>query len=62
MEQTKTKNFYDLQEIRDDVFQGKLSTGHIYGLIKTGEIPSKRFGARILVPAGWVKKMLGDQE
>lgn len=53
------RNFYDLKELQEDVFQGKLSKPHIYNLVQRGEIPTISAGRRLLVPAWYVDKLLG---
>ena len=57
---TASKNFYDLDELRKDVFQNKVSKAHIYNQVASGDIPSAKIGRRILVPAWWVNKLLVD--
>ena len=61
------KNFYDLDELREEVFQNKISKAHIYNLCGRGDIPTVRIGRRLLVPSWYVQKLLhgpeeGEQE
>ena len=54
---TKTeRNFYDLSQLRKEVFNDLVSQAAIYQAIREGRIPSVRFGRRILVPASWIKQ------
>ena len=55
------KNFYDINELYDSVFQKKITKPHLYKLVARGDIPSRKFGARILIPAYWVRQITGDQ-
>ena len=54
----KAKNFFDLDELREDVFQNKISKAHIYNLCSRGEIPAMKIGRRLLVPAWYVEQIL----
>lgn len=52
------KNFYDLDELREEVFQNKISKAHIYNLCGRGDIPTVRIGRRLLIPTWYVEKLL----
>lgn len=52
------KNFYDLDELRKEVFQGKISKAHIYNMANRGEIPTVKIGRRLLVPSWYIQKIL----
>lgn len=54
------RNFYDLEEIRDLVFNGKISKSYIYVMAKEGKLDVVRFGRKILVPASAVTKLLAE--
>lgn len=51
------KKFYDLEELRTEVFEGKISKAHIYNLVKKGKIPSICLGRRLLVPHSYVQSL-----
>lgn len=55
------KNFYDINELNDCVFQKKITKTHLYKLVAKGDIPSRKFGSRILIPAYWVRQITSDQ-
>jgi len=56
----KKRNFYDLEEIRNLVFDGKISKSYIYVMIKEGKIDVRRFGKKILIPVASVEKLLAE--
>ncbi|WP_027937310.1 helix-turn-helix domain-containing protein [Anaeroarcus burkinensis] len=56
------KNFYDLDELREEVFQNKISKAHIYNLCSRGDIPAVRIGRRLLVPSRYVRQLLNGPE
>ena len=55
------KNFYDIDELHSKVFQGTITKPHIYKLVAKGDIPSRKFGARILIPAQWVRQITSEE-
>jgi len=54
------RRFYDLEELRNLVFDGKISKAYIYVMVKEGKIDVRRFGRKILVPARSVEKLLAE--
>lgn len=52
------RHFYDLEELRTEVFDNRLSKAHIYNSVKRGEIETIKIGGRLLVPATWVNKLI----
>lgn len=52
------KNFYDMEEIRQNVFNCKLSKAYLYLMVKEGKIQTRRFGKKILVPASEVERLM----
>lgn len=47
----KNRRFFDLEEVRQKVFDGKISKSYMYILVKSGRIKVIRIGRKILVPA-----------
>ena len=56
------KKFYELDELRVEVFQNKISRAHIYNMVKKGDIPAVKVGRRLLVPSWYVNKLLHSPE
>ena len=54
------KRFYTINQFCE-VISGTLSRGGIYKAVDRGEIPSKRIGKRILIPASYVRELLAEQ-
>ncbi|MEG6586705.1 hypothetical protein [Dendrosporobacter sp. 1207_IL3150] len=54
------RQVYDLSEVRELVFNGKISKAYLYALVKEEKINVLRFGKRILVPASSIEKMLSE--
>lgn len=54
----RARNFYDLAEIQQIVFDNKLSKAYLYLLVQQGKIKSHRFGKKILVPASEVERLM----
>jgi hypothetical protein len=53
------RNFFDLEELRKDVFDEKISKSYLYALAKEKKFETIRIGRKILVPAAAVDKLLG---
>ncbi|MEL7632752.1 hypothetical protein [Sporomusa sphaeroides] len=56
----KNRNFWDLEEIRTEIFSGKISKAYCYVLAKTGKIRTIRIGRKILVPAEEAARLLTE--
>jgi excisionase family DNA binding protein len=56
----KSQNFFDLEEIRNEVFSGKISKAYVYQLAKKGKIKTVRVGKRILVSASEAERLLTE--
>jgi len=52
------KNYYSLKEIRSIVFNDMISMSLILKLVNNNEIPSERYGGRILIPTHWVQETI----
>jgi len=54
-------DFYTPKELLRGPLKGKISKNPLYEGLRSGRIPSIRPSARrILIPADWVARMLGD--
>lgn len=60
MKMERKRNFFDLEEVRNSVFDGKISKSYIYVLAKEGKLETIRIGRKILVPASVVDKLLTE--
>jgi excisionase family DNA binding protein len=49
------KRFYTVQEFHDEL-GGIITRAQIYTMIKEGEIPVRRIGRKIVMPASWVEE------
>jgi excisionase family DNA binding protein len=58
--ETKKRNFYNLAELQE-LLDGQVSRIHLYNLVKRGEIPSCKFGKRLLIPASYVHTLINLQ-
>lgn len=52
------RNFYDLEEVRNIVFDGKISKSFIYSMAQKGDLETIRLGRKILVRAEVVNKLI----
>lgn len=51
---SESKPYYSIQEVRSMVFGNGISTSLIQKMILKNEIPSERYGGRVLIPQYWV--------
>ena len=51
------KKLYTLEEVRQVI---PVSRQYLYKHIRLGNIPCKRFGSKIFIPAAWVERQTGD--
>jgi hypothetical protein len=54
------RNFLDLDELHEEVFNRKLSKSYLYVMVKQGKINVKRFGKKILVPVSEANRLLAE--
>jgi hypothetical protein len=54
------RNFFDLEEVRNEVFSGKISKSFMYVLAKNGRIKTVRIGKKMLVPASEAARLLTE--
>jgi len=54
------RNFYDLDELQELVFNRKLSKSYLYLMVKQHKLNVKRFGKKILVPVSEVERLLAE--
>lgn len=54
---SEVTHFYSLEELRNEIFNGKISKAAIYMAAKKGDIPTINIGRRILVPAEYVARI-----
>ncbi len=54
MNDVLTQPFYTVAEI---IEKTGLSQAFVYKSVSTGEIPSRKLGGKILIPAEWLKEM-----
>lgn len=51
--------WWSLKEVRETVFNNKISMSTLQGLVTKNKIPSERFGSkRIFIPNWWVEKQI----
>jgi len=55
------RNFYDLEQMRKDVFSERLSKAGIYLAVKKGDIPVVKIGKRLLVPSWFVNQLISER-
>ena len=55
------RNFLDLEELRMEIFGGRVSKAHIYNCVKRGEIKTIRLGNRLLVPSWFVEQLISEK-
>ena len=55
---SENKNFYQVKDVRQVVFDNQVSNGTIMNMIHRGEIPTIRLMTRYLIPAWWVEQQL----
>ncbi|MBP2658655.1 MAG: hypothetical protein H6Q69_1687 [Firmicutes bacterium] len=60
MQTSAKKNFYDLEQLRNEVFSGLLSKAYIYALVKQEKIKSVRIGKRILISAAEAERLVRE--
>ena len=53
------KKFFTVNDFHAEL-GGIISKGMIYLMIEKGEIPAKRIGNKIVLPAGWVHQFIND--
>ena len=54
------RNFFDLDELYEEVFNRKLSKSYLYVMVKQQKISVKRFGKKILIPISEVERLLAE--
>ena len=54
----KTKKWFSIKEIQEDLFDGAISKTTLLKRVADGQIPSIRFANKIFVPACWVEQQL----
>ncbi|SFL43981.1 MerR family transcriptional regulator [Pelosinus propionicus] len=55
-----SRNFLDLEEVRMEVFSGKISRAYCYVLVKQGKIKAIRVGRKILIPVNEAARLLAE--
>ena len=53
------KVFYTVEEFHRAI-GGIVTKTHIYRLINSGQIPSRRFGSKVILSAKWVESFLNE--
>lgn len=57
MEKERTRRFYTVSQLHDEL-SDVVSKGQLYRMINRGEIPVRKIGTKIVVPADWVENFL----
>lgn len=57
MENNVNRRFYTVAQLHQEL-EGVISKGQVYRMIKKGEIPTRRIGDKIVIPADWVQNYL----
>ena len=52
-----TKRFYTVKEFHTEL-GGIVSMGMVYKMIANGEIPTRKIGRKIAIPASWVQTFI----
>jgi len=53
----KTKRFYTIAQLHEEL-EGIISKGQVYRMVNRGEIPVRKIGNKLVVPAAWVNDFL----
>lgn len=56
----KNRKFFDIEEIRSNIFDGKISKAYLYVLVKEGKIRTIKIGKKILIPAAEANRLLNE--
>lgn len=59
---SNNKGLLTVEEVRRKVFNNNASRASMYRWIQREEIPSKRIGGRVYIPAWYVKQMLEEPD
>ncbi|MBQ9763701.1 MAG: helix-turn-helix domain-containing protein [Phascolarctobacterium sp.] len=59
MDEKDKKIWYTAQEVRE-LFGEAISATSILNMIRSGEIPSKRFSGKIFVPKYWIDEQINE--
>jgi len=57
-ENGKDKMFWTLDEVRDQIYDGKVSKSTMFNMVRSGKIPSTRLVRRIFIPGWWVDRQI----
>ena len=54
----KKKYYYSVDEVKEVVFSGRLSTSTLRKMIMSGQIPTLKLNRRYFIPKWWVDKQI----